>query len=187
MLGGLLWVLTYGLEVLVGATSGSRLGKYDDLSTLNLVYLLMVHAALVFVGLGLVGLRPRLGGRSTWLGIAGVSLASLAIAMGVVNPVVRNGLLAFLGIQGVVGGSLLLGIAVLRAGALPRWARALPLVVGVSFFPLIVLTFPLETVLPPYAAANFPFPIAGGLWVATGYAMLADGPAETGQPATAAA
>lgn len=187
MLGGLLWVLSYGLEVLVGATTGEQLGEYANRSRLNLVHVLMVHAALVFLGLGLVGLRARLGGRSKGLSTAGLLLACLAIAMGVVNPVVRNGLLAFLGILGVVGGSLLLGLATRRAGTLPRRARALPLLVGILFFPLIVLTIPLEAILPPDVAANFPFAIAGALWVATGYAMLAGGPAETGQPAPVAA
>ncbi len=142
----------------------------------------IVHGGLSFLGIGLVGLRARLGGRSKWLGMAGLSLACLAIAMGIINPLVRNGLLAFLGILGVVVGSLLLGIAALRAGALPRRVRALPLLVGILFFPLIFLTFPLESVLPPYATANFPFPIVGALWVVTGYAMLVGGTREAGRP-----
>ncbi len=187
MLGGLLWILAYGLEVLAGATTGEQIGEYSNQSGLNLIYLLMVHAALVLLGIGLVGLRARLGGRSKKLGIAGLSLACIAIAMGAVNPVVRIGLLAFFGILGVVGGSLVLGIAALRTGALPRWARPLPLLVGIMFFPLIFLTFPLESILPSYATSNFPFPITGAVWVAIGYAMLASRAAETDRSVPAAA
>lgn len=110
-----------------------------------------VPPATFLFSLGMVGLHARLEGRSGPLGGIGVFLAYVAVGASVVNliglglPVPAPGepdapmllqvtyMVAFLGI---LIGLLLLGIAVLRARVMsPRW-RAIPLAVGILWFPL---------------------------------------------------
>jgi hypothetical protein len=110
-----------------------------------------VPPATFLFALGMVGFHALLQGRGGVLGGIGVVLAWVAVAASVVNligltlsvpapgdpdaPVLLEitYMVAFLSI---LVGLLLLGIAVLRAEALPpRW-RAVPLIVGILWFPL---------------------------------------------------
>jgi hypothetical protein len=110
-----------------------------------------VPPATFLFALGMVGLHARLEGRGGVLGGIGVFLAWVAVAASVVNliglalsipppedpdtPTLLEitYMMAFLGI---LVGLLLLGIAVLRARVMPpRW-NAVPLAVGISWFPL---------------------------------------------------
>ena len=185
MLGGALWFLSYTLQILVGVTGGESLG-YENPSAVSRAGELFFHGGFVFLGLALLAIHGRLGGRSKWLGRAGAVFACLAIAIGVINPVLRLQEAGFLGVLGVVLGGLLLGIAARRVGALPGRASLLLLLVGIGFFPLIILTIPLESVLPSYAAADFPFAIAGALWVAAGVMTRAGGTSEAERRVVAA-
>lgn len=133
MLGGLLWVLTYLVEIISGMTAGEAAYNRADASASILVWFWGVFfmGALFFLGVGLLGVRARLEGRSKVLGTVGALLACVAILAASINlvtltsvfgePTANDGL-GFLGIIGTLGGSLLLGIAALRAKVLPRWA-----------------------------------------------------------------
>lgn len=133
MLGGALLVVKGGV-IIVSAADPS-----------------FVPPATLLFALGMVGLHARLEGRGGLLGRIGVLLARVVVAASVVNliglalPVPTPGdpgapvlleityMTAFLGI---LIGLLLLGIVALRAEVLNLPWRAVPLAVGVLWFPL---------------------------------------------------
>jgi hypothetical protein len=109
-----------------------------------------VPPATFLFALGMVGLHARLEGRGGLLGGVGVVLAWVAVVTSAVNlialalgltpeqpplPILLQVtyMVAFLGI---LIGLLFLGIAVLRARVMPPRRNAVPLAVGILWFPL---------------------------------------------------
>jgi uncharacterized membrane protein len=189
MLGGLLWILNYVVQIVIGVTLGAETYSQADPRDSALVWLWGVFfmGAVFFVGIGLLGVRARLQGRAKILGLLGALLGSVAIAAVSINLVMLTGIsgeptasddLGFLGVIGTLGGSVLLGIATLRAKVLPRWARFTLTLLPLAFIPAIIATFPLESVLPEYVASDLPFPVVGAVLATVGYAMLRDGRSE---------
>lgn len=185
MLGGFLWVLTYATEIAIGLTFGEERYLETDASASLLEWLwpAFFMGAIFFLGIGLLGARERLEGRSRKLGIAGSVPASIAIGASSINLVLLAGVsgepealdgLGFLGVIGILLGSVLIGIAALRAKVLPRWARILLMSVPLLFIPAIIITIPLASVAPEYVIADFPFPVVGVAMALAGYAVLAD-------------
>jgi len=115
----------------------------------------LVPPATLLFALGMVGLHARLAGRGGVLGTIGLILTWIAIGASTINLIAQvlgltparaplptlfqvTYMLAFLAI---LIGLLALGIAALRAEILsPPW-RAVPLAVGVLWFPLQVVGF----------------------------------------------
>jgi hypothetical protein len=183
ILGGLLWVLTYLVEIIFGMTAGEAAYNRADASASILVWFWGVFfmGALFFLGVGLLGVRARLEGRSKVLGTVGALLALVAILAASINLVTLTGVfgepmandgLGFLGVIGTLGGSLLLGIAALRAKVLPRSARFVLTLTPFAFIPAIIVTIPLSSVAPEYVVADFPFPVVGAVLGTVGYAVL---------------
>ena len=145
-----------------------------------------VPPATLLFAIGMVGLHARLEGRGEPLGMIGVLLAWIVVAASVVNliglalPTPTPGetdapvllrityMVAFLGI---LIGLLALGIAALRAEVLsPPW-RAVPLAVGILWFPLQGIGFVISDGVGL---------ILGGLaWALLGYVLWS----ESGTPA----
>lgn len=195
MLGGLLWVLTYVVEIIIGVTLGAESYSRADPSASLLEWLwpTFFMGAIFFLGIGLLGVRAQLQGCSKILGLLGALLASFAIVSASINLVLLTGVLGepttsddlgFAGVLGTLGGSILLGIATLRAEVLPRWARFTLALLPLAFIPAIIVTIPLEAVVPNYVIADLPFPIVGIVLATVGYAMLTRRN-EIGQPASA--
>lgn len=193
MLGGMLWVLTYVVEILIGVTLGEAVYNRADPSASVLVWLWPVFfmGAIFFLCVGLLGVRARLQGRAKVLGILGALLACVAIVAVSINLVLLTGVsgeptaldgLGFLGVIGTLGGSVLLGAATLRAKVLPRPARFTLAFLPLAFIPAIIATIPLESVVPEYVIADLPFPVVGLVLATVGYAMRADGTSESVQP-----
>ena len=198
MLGGLLWIVTYATEILIGVTLGEAVYKSADPSRSALEWLwpAFFMGAIFFLGIGLLSVRARLEGRSRKLGIVGALLAFIAIVAASINLVLLTGLfdkptaldgLGFAGVLGILGGAILLGIATLRAKVLPRWARFVLALTPFAFIPAIIATIPLESVAPDYVIADLPFPVVGTVLATVGYAMLMDRPSEAARPARIAA
>ena len=198
MLGGLLWVLTYVVEIIIGVTAGEAAYNRADpgASLLEWLWPAFFMGAIFFLGIGLLGVWARLQGRAKILGLLGALLACVAIVAVSINLVMLTGIsgeptasddLGFLGVIGTLGGSVLLGIATLRAMVLPRWARFTLTLLPLAFIPAIIATFPLESVLPEYVAADLPFSVVGAVLATVGYAMLAEGANEAGRTARAPA
>lgn len=185
MLGGLLWILTYAVEIVIGVTLGGEAYRQADASASLLVWLwpALFMGAIFFLGVGLLGVWGRLEGRSRWLGVPGGLLASVAIFAASFNLALLTGIfgrataldgLGFLGVVGVMLGSVFLGVAALRAGVLPRWARVMLTLTPLAFAPAIIITIPLESIAPEYVISDLPFPFVGAVLAAVGYAMLTE-------------
>ena len=194
MLGGMLWVLTYVVEILIGVALGEAVYNRADpgASLLEWLWPVFFMGAIFSLGVGLLGVWARLEGRSKVLGMPGALLACVAIIAVSINLVTLAGVsgepaasddLGFLGVIGTLGGSILLGVATLRAKVLPRWARFTLTLLPLAFIPAIIATIPLESVLPEYAIADLPFPVVGLVLATVGYAMLTSRTSESGQPA----
>ena len=197
ILGGLLWGLTYLTELVIGVTAGEEAYNRADpsASVLEWFWPAFFMGAIVFLGVGLLGVRARLEGRSRILGIVGALLACIAIVAASINLVLLTGItgtptaadvLGFAGVLGILIGATLLGIATLRAGVLPRWARFALTFTAVAFFPAILATIPLEGVAPDYVIADLPFLVVGAVLAAVGYAMLPGRMSAVSRPALAA-
>lgn len=183
MLGGLLWNLTYVVEIIIGLTLGEAVYNRADASASLLEWLwpACFMAAIFFLGMGLLGVRARLEGRSKVWGLLGAILACVAIAAASINLVLLTGVsgeptaldgVGFLGVVGVIFGSILLGIATLRAKVLPRWARVVLALTPFAFIPAIIATIPLASVAPEYVIADLPFAVVGAVLATVGYAVL---------------
>jgi hypothetical protein len=198
MLGGLLWVLTYVVEIIIGVTAGEAAYNRADPSASLLEWLwpAFFMGAIFFLGIGLLGVWARLQGRAKILGLLGALLACVAIVAASINLVMLTGItgaptasddLGFLGVVGTLGGSILLGIATLRAKVLPRWARFVLTLTPFAFIPTIIATIALASVAPDYVIADLPFPVVGAVLATVGYAMLAERTYEAGRTARAPA
>ncbi len=183
MAGGLLWILTYVVEIVIGVALGTETYSQADPSASLLEWLwpAFFMGAIFFLGIGLLGVRARLQGRAKILGVLGALLACVAIIAASSSLVLLTGVsgeptalnsLGFIGVIGTLGGSVLLGIATLRAKVLPRWARFTLTLLPLAFIPAIIVTIPLESVLPEYVIADLPFPVVGAVLATVGYAVL---------------
>jgi hypothetical protein len=148
-----------------------------------------VPPATLLFALGMVGLHARLEGRGGPLGTIGVLLAWVVVVASVVSliglalPIPMPGepgasvllrityMVAFLGI---LVGLLMLGVAALRTGAMPAPRGAVPLAVGVLWFPLQGVGF---------VIADGVGLILGGLaWALLGYVLWAESGTPAAQP-----
>ena len=183
MLGGLLWGLTYLTELVIGVTAGEATYNRAEpsASVLEWFWPALFMGAVFFLGVGLLGVWARLEGRSPILGILGALVACVAIVAASINLVLLTGVtgeptasdgLGFAGVLGVLIGSTLLGTASLRAKVLPCWTRFVLTFLILAFIPAIIVTIPLEGVVPDYVIADLPFLVVGAVLATVGYAML---------------
>ncbi len=194
ILGGLLWGLTYLTELIIGFAEGEETYNRADpgASVLEWFWPAFFMGAIFFLGLGLLGIWARLEGRSPIAGTLGAALACVAMVAGSINlglltgvtgePTAHDGL-GFAGVIGILLGSTLMGIATIRTNVLPRWARFVLTFLVFAFIPAIIVTIPLEGVLPDYVIADLPFPVVGAVLAIVGYAMLEDRPTAVDRPA----
>lgn len=180
--GGLLWVATYAVEILIGVRLGEAAYADPDVSSSWLVWLWPATfvAATFCLAAGLLGLAARIRGRGRVLAAIGACVALVGLAASTTNLIRLTGVtgettasngLGFLGVIGVLGGSVLLGVATLRAKILPRWVRLTLALLPLAFIPGIIATIPLESVAPDYVVADLPFPIVGLILAAVGIAV----------------
>ncbi len=148
----------------------------------------LVAPATLLFALGMVGLHARLAGRGGLLGTMGLLLAWVAIGASAVNLIAQmlgltpanaplptlfqvTYMVAFLAI---LVGLLVLGIATLRADVLsPPW-RAVPLAVGVLWFPLQVVGF--------VAPDGVEIILTALAWALLGYVLWSESGAPAEQP-----
>lgn len=172
LVGGLLWVVTYGVEIMVGVLLGEATYAAPETSASWLVWLwpATFMGAILCLATGLLGVASRVGRRGRALAMVGGLLALVALVASLVNLVRLTGVagaptaldqLGFLGVIGVLGGSVLLGAATVRGRVLPRRVRWTLTLLPLAFVPAIIATIPLESIAPDYVVADLPFPVVG--------------------------
>jgi hypothetical protein len=182
VVGGLLWVTTYVVEILIGVLLGEATYVAADPSSSWLVWLwpATFMAAVLGLAAGVIGVACRVGRRGRVVAVLGAALAVVALTAAAVNLVRLTGVtgevtasddLGFLGVVGVLGGSILVGAAGLRGRAVPRRAGWTLALLPLAFVPAILATFPLASVAPEYVVADLPFPVVGLVLAAVGVAL----------------
>ncbi|MCA1784043.1 MAG: hypothetical protein ABR500_01660 [Dermatophilaceae bacterium] len=172
LIGGLLWVAAYIVEILIGVFLGEATYAAADPSSSWLVWLwpATFMGAIFFLATGLLGVAAQIGRRGRVLAVLGAVLALVALGASLVNLVRLTGVageptasdsLGFLGVIGVMGGSVLLGSGALRGKVLRRRAALTLALLPLAFVPAILATIPLETIAPDYVVADLPFPFVG--------------------------
>jgi hypothetical protein len=140
MLGGALFVVS---ALLIASMPRGCIGDECELRPMRETgvagTLLMLALLLVVVGAAGLVIRVRNAGRLGRLGKAGIVVAAIGAALPVIGGLVQGilfdgdyplvPLFVIPGVLALVVGFVLLGLAVLQAGVLPRWAAVL-LVVG---------------------------------------------------------
>lgn len=185
VVGGLLWVATYVVEILIGVLLGEATYASPDESSSWLVWLwpATFMAAIFCLATGLLGVAAQVGRRGRVLAVSGGLLALLALVASSANLVQLTGVfgaptasdgLGFLGVLGVLGGSVLLGAATMRAKILRRTARLTLTLLPLAFIPAIIATIPLEAVAPDYVVADLPFPVVGLVLATVGITLHRD-------------
>jgi hypothetical protein len=180
MLAGALWtvlgpLITFSSEdTLFGLT-------YED-------YNKLLAAPLLLLLVGLAGLHARFAGHAGCLGwtsfvIAFVGLALLLIGNLVaswINPV-RGVQISLISTLIVCGGLVLFSIAAMRANVLPRWSRALPILIG-FLTPAQYIATGIGTLIFGDEPGLVLWSLFGVGWMLLGYALWLDSRQLGGQP-----
>lgn len=179
-LGGALLVLTYALELVFGLRYG-REHSSADVATLRLAWAILFAftLGLLVIAIGLFRLASALRPHIPRVALGGMALAGVAFVLMPLN-------MAFmLGVFGPpqhrqdlmhpvltnLAATALLSAVVLRRRLLPRAVGLMLLVAGVITFPFIMLTIPLELIMPPFLIADLPFAAWGAALIATGWIL----------------
>lgn len=185
LIGGLAWVATYVVEILIGVVLGGAVYAEPELSSSPLVWLwpATFMTALFFLAAGILGVAAQVGRRGRIPAVIGGLLALVALGASMVNLVRLTGVvgevtasdgLGFLGVIGVLGGSVLVGVAAIRGRILRRGARFTLALLPLAFIPAIIATIPLESIAPDYAVADLPFPVVGLVLATVGVTLRTD-------------
>lgn len=157
MVGGALWAVDWTLFISGHGPTHVNQGRevlglgpdaWDQLSVIPLA----------LIAFGLAALHLRQGAGAGWPGKSGYALALVGLALWAIANLLRlppGGILFF------ATGMVLFGIGTLRAGALSRWSRTIPLILGVLLIPGFVLTFPGLVLSFAFADAIGGFGLAG--------------------------
>ena len=187
ILGGALWAVDWILFISGHGPTHVNQGRevlglgpdaWDQLSVIPLA----------LIAVGLAALHSRQAAHVGWPGKSGYALSLAGLALWAIANLLRlppGGILIF------AIGMVLFGIGTLRAAALPRWSRVIPLILGLLLVPGVVLTFPGLVLSFEFADAIVAFGLAGlfahiaqGLgWVLIGYILWTDDSLSVRQPA----
>jgi hypothetical protein len=183
MLGGALWVF---VNVIHASKPRGCIAEQCALRPMRdtgaLEGILMLLSLMLFVAgaAGLLVLARRLG-RFGKLGNAGAAIGVVGVAVlvlaGLIQALFFNGDFPLMpgfvvpGVLAVIVGFVLLGIAILRAGVLPRWAALLFIVGALAMLGFNEQTWRTLMALP-----------LGVAWVAVGYVLWSGVGTPTGQP-----
>jgi hypothetical protein len=173
MVGGVLWAVDWALFTVGHGPTTTNL----NLQVLGLrpdTWDRILVVPLSLIAVGVVAVYSRQASRAGWLGSSGCVVSLVGLTLWIVGnlsgwPPGAVIVLAF--------GMILFGAATLRAKVLPRWSRAIPLVLGVVLIPGFFLTFPGFVLdFPPFNSiyafglAGYFTHIAQGLgWALLGY------------------
>ncbi len=184
MLGGLLWVIATIIHAAkprgcIAEECAFRpmreSGALDGILTLLSVLLLAVGAVGLVILVRSAGRFRKAGKAGVFIGVVGAALlviASLIQAIFFGGDFLLMPYFVIPGLLALVVGFLLLGIAILRAGVLPRWVAVLIIVGALAMLGANEQTARVLLMIP-----------FGLAWVAVGYVLWSGVGAPTGQPA----
>jgi hypothetical protein len=174
--GGLFWIATYIVIVLIGLQTGQLAPPLDAHSPLLQrigIYLLPLSLFPLYVGL--LGVFTGLEKRGRAFGITGVVFATPGIVLGAIDLVVLSGIFGSIqtlnagfggiGAFSIIIGTGFLGFAALRARSLPSLLAWILLIIGIITIPILFAT-PLP-IGPNWATDFIAFLISG-----IGYAVV---------------
>lgn len=182
LVGGLCWVATYVVEILIGTLLGEAVyaSPGDSSSWLLWLWPASFFSATLFLSAGLLGVAGRVERRGRVPAVIGAAVASVGLVASFVNLVRLTGVvgeaeasddLGFLGVVGVMLGSVLVGAAHLRGRIQPRPVALTLALLPLAFVPAIAATIPLGAVAPEYVVADLPFPVVGLILAAVGLSL----------------
>jgi hypothetical protein len=179
--GGLFWIATYIVIVLIGLQTGQLAPPLDAHSPLLVrigIYLLPLSLFPLYVGL--LGVFSGLEKRGRVFGLIGVVFATLGIGLGVIDLVVLSGVFGSseslnasvggMGAFSITIGTGFLGFAALRARALPGLLAWTLLIIGIITIPILFAT-PLP-IGPNWATDFVAFLISGIGYTVVGVTMM---------------
>lgn len=176
--GGALFLIMYAIEIGFGLRYG-RLYTSDDLPASTLAWggLTTFTLALLTVAVSLFSLGWSLRRKATLPALAVMVLVSVAFVLMPLNLAFLFG--AFGTPQHIPGlmhpiltnlvATILLSLTVLRQRLLPARIGFALLAAGMITFPFILLTIPLEAVMPDYIIADLPFAAWGATLIAVSW------------------
>ena len=180
--GGLFWIATYIVIVIIGLQTGKLAPPLDAHSPLLVrigIYLLPLSLFPLYVGL--LGVFTGLEKRGRVFGITGVVFATLGIVLGVIDLVVLSGIfgssqslnanIGGIGAFSIILGTGFLGFAALRARSLPRWMAWTLLIIGIVTIPILFAT-PLP-IGPTWATDFVAFLLSGIGYTVVGMVLIA--------------
>lgn len=184
--GGLLWITIHIMMIIIIMMTGKLAGEVpaSQQPFITHIYFLLLPLSSLFLGVGLLGVFALQEGRSRKLGIAGIVLVSIGMAMGVVDllflilgPAAANEILGVIasvanGLNGLLmlASTVLLGWAALRAHILPSWAAWILIIVGIMTAPIFLVT-PLP-VGPIWATDTIAFFLGGIGYTVVGVTLI---------------
>ena len=179
--GGLFWIATYIVIVIIGLQTGKLAPPLDAHSPLLVrigIYLLPLSLFPLYVGL--LGVFTGLERRGRAFGITGVVFATLGIVLGAIDLVVLSGIfgssqslnasIGGIGAFSIILGTGFLGFAALRARSLPRWMAWTLLIIGIITIPILFAT-PLP-IGPNWATDFVAFLISGISYAVVGMSLI---------------
>jgi hypothetical protein len=179
--GGLFWIATYIVIVLIGLQTGQLAPPLDAHSPLLQrigIYLLPLSLFPLYVGL--LGVFTGLEKRGRVFGIIGVVFATLGIVLGAIDLVVLSGIFGSVqslnaniggtGAFSIVIGTGFIGFAALRARSLPQWMAWTLFIIGIITIPILFAT-PLP-IGPNWATDFVAFLISGIGYTVVGVTLI---------------
>ena len=180
--GGLFWIATYIVIVIIGLQTGKLAPPLDAHSPLLVrigIYLLPLSLFPLYVGL--LGVFTGLERRGRAFGITGVVFATLGIVLGAIDLVVLSGIfgssqslnanIGGIGAFSIILGTGFLGFAALHARVLPRWMAWTLLIIGIVTIPILFAT-PLP-IGPDWATDFVAFLLSGIAYAVVGTSLIA--------------
>jgi hypothetical protein len=184
LVGGLLWIAIYVVNVLIGVMTGksaTSLTPGGNMPVLANIGIWFLPFSVLPLGVGLLGVFARLEGRARGLGITGVVFTSIGMVLGSGAIIVLssifgtsgylNGLFGGFGAFATIIGTGFLGWAALRARVLPRWVAWTFIIIGIVTIPILLGT-PLS-IAPDWATDTVAFLASGISYTVVGVTLVA--------------
>jgi hypothetical protein len=176
-------LLIGSLLVILGDIPGFFIGN-DQTSIISTTSALIRLIGAMLIALGLPGMYARFATRASVMGLIGFTCTFFFVLVGMAEEVILAFVFPFLAAHGLLGsgrpplgllifysvgdllmlvGSILLGLAIIRAAVLPRWVGAALMVGGILYAVGSVLRLPIGDVGLIIFAAGLAW-LAVGMW-----------------------